>query len=59
MIGRDDACHTAEFDDYFVIMPQATWWDTNSYLSRTGSQLVHADFEYNSANNPDVMTSCV
>lgn len=49
MISVEDARHTVEFDDYYVIQPDAEWWMTKSV--DFGGKPVPADFSYNSGNN--------
>jgi UDP-N-acetylglucosamine 4,6-dehydratase/5-epimerase len=49
MISVEDARHTVEFDDYYVIQPDAEWWTTQSV--DFGGKPVSTDFSYNSGNN--------
>lgn len=49
MITREDAAHTVEFDDFYVILPQVNMnnmWDYYKDAKR-----VAPDFDYNSGNN--------
>lgn len=54
MISVEDARHTLEFDDYFVIQPEAAWWE-NRKLDIGGSP-VRDDFSYNSGSNNEWLT---
>lgn len=49
MISVEDARHTVEFDDYYVIQPDADWWKKKA--ADFGGKPVPADFSYNSGNN--------
>jgi len=49
MITVDDARHTVEFDNYYVIEPEFNWWG-NEKLK--GGKSLPLDFEYNSKINP-------
>ncbi len=51
MISREDARHTIEYPDYYIIQPHFEWWDSEK-LHTTGSP-VPADFEYHSGNNTE------
>jgi UDP-N-acetylglucosamine 4,6-dehydratase len=48
MITVDDARHTVEFDDYYVIEPEFNWWGAGKLIN--GNKLLE-NFEYNSASN--------
>ncbi len=53
MISEDDARNTLEFDDYFVIQPEFTWWARhNQKLTNTGGTPVVDSFRYSSEINP-------
>jgi UDP-N-acetylglucosamine 4,6-dehydratase len=52
MITIDDARHTFEFDDYYVIAPEFPWWTSEKM---TGKALPDG-FEYNSAINDRWLT---
>ena len=52
MITVDDARHTLEFDDYYVIQPEFNWWHANI----AGGKPVEDGFYYNSANNGQWLT---
>jgi UDP-N-acetylglucosamine 4,6-dehydratase/5-epimerase len=53
LITRDDARHTIEFKDYYIIRPAVHMWDavgTTSYGDEEGAQVCD-DFEYGSSSN--------
>lgn len=61
MCPADDAHHTIEFDDHFVITPSITFFGIehdykNNLLNERGS-LVKEGFEYHSGNNPYFLTT--
>ncbi len=51
MISREDARHTIEYDEYYIIQPHFEWW--NSKDLHTNGKLVADDFEYHSGNNSE------
>ncbi|MFL0505709.1 UDP-N-acetylglucosamine 4,6-dehydratase (inverting) [Ureibacillus sp. 179-F W5.1 NHS] len=53
MIMEDDARHTVEFDDYYVIQPEFTWWKKEKHLE--GKKLSDG-FAYTSDSNTDWLT---
>ena len=56
LITSDDAYHTVEFDDHYVLQPNDVWWDRTEYVKSTGARPVAAGFQYTSDVNPDWMT---
>ncbi len=55
MISSDDARHTLEFDDHYIIAPQFPWWDEN--INGYGSAArVGEGFEYSSNKNKHWLT---
>lgn len=48
MITQDDARHTVEFDDYYVIHPEFNWWSEEYEM---GSKRLPDDFQYVSNEN--------
>lgn len=48
MITEDDARHTVEYEDYFVIQPEFPWWDP---ACSNGGKPLPSDFSYRSDNN--------
>lgn len=53
MITEDDARHTIEFDDYYVIQPEFNWWSVD-YAK--GGKTLPDDFNYISNHNEDWLT---
>lgn len=53
MITEDDARHTIEFDDYYVIQPEFNWW---SKENKVGSKPLASDFNYVSDTNSQWLT---
>ena len=51
LITADDAYHTVEFDDHYVIQPNDVWWDRTQYLRSTGGKSVADGFQYTSDTN--------
>lgn len=49
MISAEDARHTLEFDDYYIIQPDVNWWKKRS--ENIGGKPVSHDFSYNSGTN--------
>lgn len=52
MITHDDARHSVEFDDYYVITPEFAWWGNRT---EEGQQLSET-FEYSSDKNTEWLT---
>ena len=52
LITGDDALHTVEFDDHYVVQPNDVWWDRDEYLRTSRGKAVPEDFEYSSDKNP-------
>lgn len=52
MITIDDARHTIEYDDYYVIAPEFSWWTTEKIEGKA----LPEGFEYNSATNDRWLT---
>ena len=53
MISRDEARHTVEVEDRFVIQPEHPWWGASNWAE--GKPLADG-FEYTSDNNTQWMT---
>lgn len=49
MISTEDARHTLEFDDYYIIQPDVNWWKNRS--ENIGGKPVPENFSYNSGTN--------
>jgi len=56
LITADDAYHTVEFRDHYVIQPNDVWWDRAEYLEASGGEPVREGFQYSSDSNPVWMT---
>jgi UDP-N-acetylglucosamine 4,6-dehydratase len=54
MIPQGDARRTIEFADHFIIQPDFDFWGRR--FTNNGGQAVPDDFEYNSGDNPWVLT---
>lgn len=50
MMTTEDARHTYDFGDYYIIYPDVYWWDRERYFT-PGGQPVAPGFEYSSKNN--------
>ena len=50
MITAEDARHTLEFEDHFVIMPEFDWWEIDKAKYAGGKKLPE-EFVYSSGNN--------
>jgi UDP-N-acetylglucosamine 4,6-dehydratase len=53
MITEDDARHSVEFDDYYVIQPEFAWWPKNA---EKGSKTLPEGFSYTSNTNSKWLT---
>jgi UDP-N-acetylglucosamine 4,6-dehydratase len=51
IVGEDDARHTLEYDDYYVILPAFHDWDSESYMKRNGGRRAADGFMYSSDTN--------
>jgi UDP-N-acetylglucosamine 4,6-dehydratase len=51
MIPEDEARHTVEFDDYFVIQPDFPWWNSEYLLLDKGGKVCPDGFSYKSDTN--------
>jgi UDP-N-acetylglucosamine 4,6-dehydratase len=54
MIPRDDARRTIEYADHYIIQPDFAFWGRR--FTNNGSQSVPEEFEYNSGDNPWMLT---
>ena len=54
MVPMDEAMHTVEFDDYYVIKSRFRYFDRR--FSEDGCKPVAEDFEYNSGTNTEWLT---
>jgi len=55
MITDDDARHTLEFDDHYVIEPEFQWWSNENHVMR-GGKPVEEGFRYASDSNHEWLT---
>ncbi|MCX5815834.1 MAG: UDP-N-acetylglucosamine 4,6-dehydratase (inverting) [Proteobacteria bacterium] len=55
MIPKDDARRTLEYDDRYIMQPDFNFWDRR--FKNNGGQPVSDDFEYNSGDNPWMLTA--
>jgi UDP-N-acetylglucosamine 4,6-dehydratase/5-epimerase len=39
LVTEDDARHTLEFDDYFIVEPEFHWWSPKTHISHGGKQV--------------------
>jgi len=53
MIMEDDARHTLEFDTYYAILPELSWWKSEIYV---GGRKLPEGFSYTSDNNTEWLT---
>jgi len=51
MISEDDARHTVEFDDYYLVQPQFDWWRRDNGDLEDEANTVPERFRYSSGNN--------
>ncbi|HBC87169.1 MAG TPA: UDP-N-acetylglucosamine 4,6-dehydratase (inverting) [Lentisphaeria bacterium] len=56
MIPEDDARHTIEFNNYYVIQPDFIWWNKKDHLLGKGGKLCPSGFSYRSDTNSDWLT---
>jgi len=59
MITVTDALATAEFDDYFVILPSLPLWETDRFVAESGhgnGRMAPEGFAYNSGTNDVFLT---
>lgn len=53
LITEDEARHTKEFRDFYIIEPEFHWWSDDNFA---GGKKVADGFRYNSDNNPKWLT---
>jgi UDP-N-acetylglucosamine 4,6-dehydratase len=54
MIPKDDARRTIEYADHYIIQPDFDFWGRR--FTNNGGQSVPSEFEYNSGDNPWMLT---
>lgn len=57
MITQSDAPRTAEFEDYFVIMPSTPLWDEAAFMDTFQGRRCPDGFKYDSGANTDWLTA--
>jgi UDP-N-acetylglucosamine 4,6-dehydratase len=53
LLPVDEAWHSLEFPDHFVIQPTHPWWDSRSALESEGGKSCAPSFAYTSGDNTD------
>ena len=56
MIPEDEARHTLDFDDHFIIQPNFGWWAKEEHLKGIGGTLCADGFSYESNTNDKWLT---
>ena len=56
MITSSDSFTTYDLGEYYVILPQVTKWDLDSYIKEFDAQKVPSGFSYTSGDNKDFET---
>ena len=59
MITETDALNTIEFDDYFVVLPATSLWDTEKFRKESNSSIgkkCELGFSYNSYSNEQFLS---
>jgi UDP-N-acetylglucosamine 4,6-dehydratase (inverting) len=56
MITSSDSFTTYDLGEYYVILPQVTKWDLDSYIKEFDARLVPSGFSYTSGDNEDFET---
>ena len=61
LITREEAPRTTEFDRYYVIQPEHSFWESGNHH---GGKYVHPDFQYGSDTNtywlsPEELNACI
>ncbi|HCE45657.1 MAG TPA: UDP-N-acetylglucosamine 4,6-dehydratase (inverting) [Lentisphaeria bacterium] len=56
MIPEDDARHSIEFKDHYVIQPDFIWWNKKNNLIDKGGKLCSDEFSYRSNTNSEWLT---
>lgn len=56
MISQEEARHTLEFDDYYLIQPDIYWW--KNIAEGIGGKPVPQNFSYNSGTNTEWLSIC-
>lgn len=56
MITSSDSFTTYDLGEYYVILPQVTKWDLDSYIKEFDARMVPSGFSYTSGDNEDFET---
>jgi len=56
MVPEDDARHTIEYEDSYVILPSFHDWDSDAYTKQNGGKLCPDGFRYSSDTNSQWVT---
>jgi UDP-N-acetylglucosamine 4,6-dehydratase len=56
MITEGDSMQTAEFEDYFVILPSVDLWDIDQFVKDNDGKRCDLGFSYNSGRNTEWLT---
>jgi UDP-N-acetylglucosamine 4,6-dehydratase len=56
LVPVDDARHTLEFDNHYVIEPALHWWTRTDLLKQNGGKRCPEGFQYSSDTNPHRLT---
>jgi len=56
MITSSDSFTTYDLGEYYVILPQVTKWDLDSYIKEFDARKVPSGFSYTSGDNEDFET---
>ncbi len=56
MVAEDDARHTVEYEDSYVILPSFHDWESSDYLKENGGKVCPDGFRYSSDTNTQWLT---
>jgi UDP-N-acetylglucosamine 4,6-dehydratase (inverting) len=56
MVTETDALNTAEFKDYFVILPSTPLWNLDKFVQAFGGKKCEVGFKYSSGTNTEWLT---
>ena len=56
MVPEDEARHTLEFEDYFIIQPNFGWWAQKNHLMQNGAKPCQDGYSYSSDTNSRWLT---
>lgn len=55
LITEDDARHTLEFDDFYIVEPEFHWWSAEAHIANGGKRVAEG-FRYTSDTNTEWLT---